>query len=190
MKPVILFTSLLALSLTACNNKKETTGNEQPVSVDPALSAILLDTAPAGAVTITEARKNPTPGTEVVFSGKIMGKMQPFVDGRALLTLGDPTKIISCDLMPGDSCETPWDVCCDEADTIARSIVTVQVLDDKGSPLKQGLKGLGGMKELSSLVVKGTVAEGSNADNLLVNATGIHVAMVEPTKENPAKPQP
>jgi hypothetical protein len=46
------------------------------------------------------------------------------------------------------------------------------------------------MKELSSLVVKGTVAEGSNANNLLINATGIHIAMIEPTKENPAKPQP
>ncbi len=182
--PTIL-TATTVLALAACNSKNTT--SEDPPSDQSTLKAVLLDTAPEGAVSIVEARKNPTPGTEVVFSGKIMGKMEPFVEGRALLTLGDPTKIVSCDLMPGDSCETPWDVCCDEAATVAKSIATVQVLDEKGRPLKQGLKGLGGMKALSSLVVTGTVAEGSNANNFLVNASGIHVAMVEPTKENPAK---
>lgn len=186
MKPILLFPALASLFLASCK-KAEDSSSTPPPSDPSQLQSVLLDTAPAGAVSITEARQNPTPGTEVVLAGKIMGKMNPFVDGRALLTLGDPAKLVSCDLMPGDSCETPWDVCCDESATIAQSIATIQVVDDQGRPLKSSLKGLGGMKELSSLVVKGVVAEGSGPENFLVNATGIHIAMVEPTKENPAQ---
>ena len=188
MKPLPILTAVLAIAFAACDKKSDSADSGDQSPGDPgALSDLLLDDAPEGAVSITEARKNPTPGEEIVFSGKIMGKVQPFVEGRALMTVGDPARIVSCDLRPGDDCETPWDVCCDEKHVIAASIVTVQVVDDDGRPLKKGLKGLGGMKELSSLVVKGTVAPGSNPENLLVNATGIHVAMVEPTKENPAK---
>ena len=51
----------------------------------------------------------------------------------------------------------------------------MQVVDDAGKPLKTGLKGLGGMKELSALTVTGKIAEGSNMENMLVNATGIFV---------------
>ena len=96
-------------------------------------------------------------------------------------------RLIEGDLIPEDECPTPWDVCCDDPDVITASIATIQVVDDEGRPLKSGLRGVGGMKELSSLVVKGVVAKGSNEKNFLVNATGIHVAMAEPTKENPAK---
>ena len=39
-----------------------------------------------------------------------------------------------------------------------------------------GLEGVGGLEKLSSVVVKGTVAEGSSADALIINATAIHVA--------------
>ena len=189
MKLLPLLPVLAAFALSSCGKEKTTTdtNDDSANSSSSALSSILLDTAPTGAVSITEARKNPEPGTEVVIAGKVMGKLDPFVKGHALVVLGDPAKITSCDLIPGDECPTPWDVCCDDPDVITASIATIQVVDDRGTPVKEGLKGLGGMKELSSLVVKGTVAEGSNANNFLLNATGIHVAMAEPTKENPAK---
>ena len=45
------------------------------------------------------------------------------------------------------------------------------VLDDQGKPRKAGLRGLGGLKELSSLIVVGEVAEGSNQNNFLVSYT-------------------
>lgn len=186
MKPnVLLLAALASFALTSCKDSEQSgnTGGEEADSGKSPLEAVLLETAPDGAVAILEARKNPTPGTEVIFAGKVMGKREPFSTGAALVVLGDPAVITSCDLKPGDECETPWDVCCDLPEDIKRSIVTVQVVDEAGRPVRSPLKGLGGMKELSSLVVKGTVAEGSNPDNLLVNATGIHVAMVEPATE-------
>ena len=51
----------------------------------------------------------------------------------------------------------------------------MQAVDEAGKPLKEGFKGIGGMKELSSLVVTGEVAKGSTDSNMLVNATGIFV---------------
>ena len=97
-----------------------------------------------------------------------------------MLILGDPEVITSCNRKAGDGCATPWDVCCDDKELVRNSIVTIQVLDADGQLIKSGLKGLGNMKELSSLVVKGTIAEGSGPDNLIINATGIHIASAEP----------
>jgi hypothetical protein len=186
MKSITILATLVTLTLASCNDKTTTSVDTPPENNKGTLLAVLLPTLPKGAITITEARKNPTPGTKLVLSGKIMGNESPLVDSRAMLTLGDPTKLTSCDLNPDDPCETPWDVCCDDLDLRKNSIATIQVLDANGKPLKKGLRGLGGLRELSSLVIVGEVAKGSNKDNFLVTATGIHVAMSEPTKENPA----
>ena len=185
----LLLTIPLSLALISCDNRnRDADKDKSPDDSAPhALSAVLLTEPPEDAVTITEARQNPAPGTRVILSGKVMGNENPIIKSRALLTLGDPAKITSCDLVPGDECPTPWDVCCDDPDVITASIATIQVLDEQGKPLKAGLRGLGGLKELSSLIVVGEVAEGSNEKNFLVNATGIHVAMVEATRENAAK---
>lgn len=179
--------SLLAcLTLVSCKSEKKTGIDSAPAApeqisatVGTSFENILLATAPTDAITITEARKNPVPGTELVISGDIIGRLEVFVDNRALLTLGDPAVLTSCNRNPADACATPWDVCCDDPDLITKSIATIQVVDADGKLIKSGLKGLGNMKELSSLIVQGTVAEGSNAENLIINASGIHIASVE-----------
>jgi len=185
----LLLSIPLSLGLMSCGGRDNETGADKSPdnSTSHPLTSILLPRAPEGAITITEARQNPAPGTRVILSGKVMGNENPIIKSRALLILGDPTKLTSCDLIPDDPCETPWDVCCDDPDLITASIATIQVLDEQGKPLKAGMRGLGGLKELSSLIVVGEVAEGSHENNFLVNATGIHVAMVEATKENAAK---
>ena len=116
-----------------------------------------------------------------------MGNDNPIIQSRALLTLGDPTRIDSCDLKPGDECPTPWDVCCADPDVVRASIATIQVLDEHGKPVKAGLRGVGGLQELSNLIVVGEVAQGSNADNFLVNATGIHVIASKAAGSNTTK---
>ena len=173
-----LFTIALCFAVTSCGGGDDgESSNQGPVSsASDALASLLLLKAPEGAITITEARKKPTPGTRVTISGKVMGNDNPIVQSRALLTLGDPTMLESCDLKPGDENPTPWNVCCADPDLVRASIATIQVLDEHGKPVKAGLRGVGGLQELSNLIVVGEVAEGSNADNFLVNATGIHVA--------------
>lgn len=182
MKPTILFLSLVALvSCKPGEGTPPSAGADTPPSETiSSLEAVLIDEAPAGAISITEIRKDPTPGREVTVAGDIIGRTEVFVPNRSMLILGDPEAITSCNRMPGDGCPTPWDVCCDDPDVIKASIATVQVLDEDGKLHKSGLKGLGGMKELSQLVVRGTIAEGSGPDNLIINATGIHIASVAP----------
>jgi hypothetical protein len=178
--PTKLLALLSILALASCG-VEEKVSIEIPTenAIDPSFADLLLPDAPGKALTVTAARKLPTPGTEIVIAGDIIGKMDVFVENRAMLTIGDPAVITSCNRMPDDLCATPWDVCCDDPEVIKASIATIQILDADGKLIKTGLKGLGGMKELSSVIIKGTVAEGSNADNLLITATGIHIASVE-----------
>ncbi|MDA0767141.1 MAG: hypothetical protein O3A92_10010 [Verrucomicrobia bacterium] len=178
--PTKLLVLLSALTFAACDKKVETSVEVVTPPSNKSLDALLLPDAPANAITVTEARKNPVPGTEVVITGDLIGKPEVFVHNRSMLTIGDPAVLTSCNRMPGDSCASPWDVCCDDPDLIKKSIATVQVLDADGKLLPSGLKGLGGMKELSSIVIKGTVADGSGPDNLLITANGIHIASIEP----------
>lgn len=171
-------TKLLALGLTlalaSCSEKKETT--ESTSNGDSgSLTSLVLKSAPEGALDIADLRKSGKPGDTVTFTGHVLGSDPVFMDGRAIMIMGDPKKITACNLHPDDECETPWDGCCDDPDVINASIITVQIVDEAGKPLKTGLKGLGGMKELSALTVTGEVAENSNESNMLVNATGIYV---------------
>lgn len=124
---------------------------------------------------INELRSSAKVGDSVAFAGKLVGGDPVLIDSRAIMTLGDPAKLISCDLREDDHCVTPWDVCCDDPDEIKQNIVTVQAVDADGRPLKEGFRGLGGIKELSEVTVLGTVAEGSNDENMIVNLSGVYV---------------
>ncbi|YCM44648.1 hypothetical protein V2O64_01255 [Verrucomicrobiaceae bacterium 227] len=162
------------LTLASCSEEKDTSTNA-PEKESSSLASLVLKEEPAKATDISSLRQSAKPGDQVTFSGDILGSVNVFMDGRAVMILGDPGKLTACNLNPDDHCETPWDVCCDDHEVIKSSIVTVQAVDETGKPLNEGFKGLGGMKELSSLVVTGEVAEGSNDSNMLVNATGVFV---------------
>ncbi|MGJ8723545.1 MAG: hypothetical protein ACSHYB_03220 [Roseibacillus sp.] len=166
-------------SLVALNSCKKIEPVSEETSVNP-LKSVLLTELPADAISVADAFANPTPGTPITVTGEIMGRMEPFIDSRAMVVLGDPTKITPCNRNHDDGCQTPWDVCCDDPEVIKTSTATIQILDENGSVIKEGLKWLGGMQELTTLTVVGEVAEGSNAENLLINASGIHVGSTDP----------
>ena len=182
MKYIFLATLLMTSSLLWSCTQKETEAESETSLLD----AFLVTEAPADAQQISKVFEDPSPGREVILSGEIMGQMEPFADGYAIVTLGDPTKITPCNRIPGDGCPTPWDNCCDDRAVIKKSITTIQFLDENGKVIKAGLKGYQGIKELSFLTVKGKIAEQSNAENLLINATAFHVAEESPFKD--AKP--
>ena len=109
MKRTIIFPlTLLTLLITACNEKDADTSNESTTT--SALDSFYTDEAPDGAKQISEVFSDPTPGQEIVLAGEIMGRMQPFIDGRAMVVLGDPTKITPCNRIPGDECPTPMGI--------------------------------------------------------------------------------
>ena len=124
---------------------------------------------------ITEARAQVKPGDSLVLKGKVMGVVDPFVEGRGVFVIGDEATITSCDLMDGDHCETPWDACCDTPEVRVAGTATIQLLDEQGNLLDQGLKGVGGLQELSRVLVAGTVASQAAPESLVINAQTIYV---------------
>ncbi len=170
--------STLALAsifaLASCSEKKDASTTTK-TKANSALIALILQEKPTKPADIADLRKAAKPGDQVTFSGDILGSENVFMEGRAVMILGDPKKITACNQNPDENCETPWDACCDDPEVKMASILTVQAVDDEGKPLKEGFKGLGGMKELSSLIVTGEVAKGSTDSNMQVNATGIFV---------------
>lgn len=168
---------ITTFGLISCGDKKDAEKSTNTSGSKTTLDSIVtLESAgTASAQSIIEVRKSPEIGKKIVMRGKVMGRKDPFIEGRAMLLIGDDNVLTSCDIHSCESCPTPWDVCCEDAEDIKRSTATVQVLDKDGKLLRQGLKGIKGLKELSQIVVTGTIAEGTNANNLLVNATSIYV---------------
>lgn len=163
-----------ALALASCGDSGSSSGSaESSKPADPRVEAVFLSDAPAGAVSVLEARKAPQPGSEITVTGRVAGAVEPFSEDFATLMLVDDS-VETCDRMPGDTCETPWDACCVEPKALAGARLSVQVNDESGKPIPATLKGAKGLKELDPVVVTGKVAPGSTADNLIINATGIY----------------
>jgi len=165
-----------ALALTACEAKIETsTPAEQSAPTVALPDGLALSAAPANTTTVAKAKADAKGGDTIVIRGRVGGLVDPFVAGRAVLTLADDDAMAACDEKEGDGCPNPWDYCCETPETISGNTLTVQVVGEDGRPLKTDLAGFGGLKPGSLLVVQGTVAERSDPKVLIVNATGIFV---------------
>ncbi len=143
-------------------------------AADTLPESLFLKESPTTATDVAELKKTAKAGDEVTLRGQIGGQAKDVFNGsRAMFMLAD-MKLKSCDKIPGDKCETPWDFCCVPATEKAASIAIVQVVDEKGKLVKATLKGANGLDHLKVVTVKGKVAK-NESGNLIVNATGIYV---------------
>lgn len=166
---------LAAVLFTACGEKTTTTEATAPAETSAALTAVIDAPVDGEAQSIHTARETAKPGDRITLTGRVMGNLHPFVEGRAAFILGDPTVLTACSDRPDDECETPWDTCCDTKEEKQRGTATIQVVGADGRVLKESIEGVGGIGKLSTLSVTGTVAEGASAGSLVVNATAIDV---------------
>ena len=135
---------------------------------------LIVTQAPADAKGVTEIRTAAADGDDVVVRGRIAGSEDPFTSGRAQFQLVD-LGIKSCAEMEGDTCPTPWDMCCEEPATVAQNSLTVQVVGADGRPLKSELKGAGGVKPLSVVEVKGKLHKSADGKVVTVDAKELYV---------------
>lgn len=165
--------TVLALTIGCAEEKIEQTNSETSPSV-PAIdgSQFLLAEEPASAATVIEARESATDGADVVLVGRIGGSFDPWVDGRAMFSIVDPS-LRACSDIPGDNCEYPWDYCC-ETHKLPTSMATVKFVDEDGKVLKADARKLLNLKELQTVVIQGT-AKRDEAGNLTVLASGLFV---------------
>jgi hypothetical protein len=167
-------TLLAMLSLNACK-PEEAKSTVEVTAPNPALDAFFVAETLPDAQSIHLARTTVKPGDTITLKGEVMGRSKVFVDGRAAFILGDPEKLTTCDKMPDDHCETPWDACCDSKELKKIGIASIQILGEDGRVLSHEIKGSHGLKELSSVTVSGVVDQSSTEDNLVINAKQIHV---------------
>jgi hypothetical protein len=165
---------IAVLALASCG-KKESTAAVETAPFVAAFDAYFTDQPIADPQAIHVARTTAKPGDDIVILGLIMGREKVFVDGRASFLLGDREKLTPCNAIPGDECETPWDACCDSKEAKLEGIASIQIVDAESRVLSGGLKGVKGLKELSSVTVSGTVDRSSTPESLVVNAKVIHV---------------
>jgi hypothetical protein len=172
MKRKCLAMMLIAVCLAACGDSG--TG-AKPVAQSVSLPADLFAAvAPADAKSVKELRKDAKEGDQVVLTGRIAGRKDPFGADRAIVMVADRS-LPTCDEgSPMDQCKTPWDFCCDEPKLVAANVATVQVVDASGKTLKAKLEGAGNLKPMAEVVVKGKVSK-KDETTFVIDATSIFV---------------
>jgi hypothetical protein len=128
----------------------------------------VLAAEPADAKGVKELKADAKDGEEIVIEGRIGGDEKPWVDGQAAFMVVDKS-LKPCE----EGCATPWDYCCD-TDQLPSCKALVKIVDAEGKTIASDAKTLLGVKELTTVVVKG-IAKKDEAGNLTVLASGVFV---------------
>jgi hypothetical protein len=166
LKWITVAFACLTLSMVGCGSS-QTAQDSDSTTVD---SRYLVQTEPEGAVAVGDARRSVEDEQMITLVGTIGGSSEPFVDGIAAFTIVDP-KVPYC--APDEGCPTPWDYCCTQ-DQVKDNIATVKVVDKGGNPVAEDARGLLGVKELSTVVVKGKAIRDEQG-NLTIAASEVFV---------------
>ncbi len=162
-----LAASLLAVA--GCQKNSDVATIESPDQVGSS-SEYVVAMEPTGAMPVGEAREASEDGQDVTLVGLIGGSPEPFVDGLAAFTIVDP-KVPYC--AADEGCPTPWDYCC-HMDDVKDNIATIKIVDESGAPVARDARELLGVKELSTVVVKGK-AKRDDQGNLSVATSEVFV---------------
>ncbi len=133
----------------------------------------MLDEAPDNAHNVIDARQAAKPGDQIAVRGRVGGSVSPFVANRAVFTIVGRGPH-ACSDHDDDHCKTPWDYCCTARDVLRAHSATIQLVDENGAPIRTGIKGRNGIKELTDLTIVGTVVS-TDGGALIISATGIFV---------------
>ena len=125
MKSLILFLSIVVCFLGSCS--EHTIDEYAHQAVLP--SGIMSPKKWEPPISVKAARQEAIPAKILTVEGFIGGRKNPFTRGKAVFILGDDA-LKTCDENPGDSCPTPWDVCCEDRKKIANSTLSVRILDE------------------------------------------------------------
>ena len=79
----------------------------------------------------------------------------------------------ACSDIEGDNCPQPWDYCC-ETSKLPNATALVKIIDEGGSLVTTDARELLGVKELSTVIVKGK-AKRDDAGNLTVLANSVYI---------------
>ena len=161
--------ALVCIAVAGCNFSSSNPSNASNLDG----SKYLLGSEPEGGQDVIEVRKTAQNDDEVVIVGKIGGSVKPWADGQAAFWIVDRS-IKSCRDIDEDHCATPWDYCCEPNESLAPAMALVKVVDENGAVVSANAKELLGLKELDTVVARGT-AERDMDGNLNVLVTSVYV---------------
>jgi hypothetical protein len=171
---IIGMTLMLAL-ITGCSKTDTTTSSEPTTTTAQTASApsgipenLIVDAVEGEPISPTAAKASAAAGDTIVLTGNIAGRVEPFVDGRAMFNLVD-TELPMCTY---DHCPTPWDHCCETPKDVAAASATVQVVDAEGKTIKDSLNGK--LQPGQTIVLSGTVKQKDDF-SFVINADQISV---------------
>ena len=164
----ILWVAVVCVAwMTGCGDRSE---GPPPVAID--VTPYLLSEPPGDAEEVKSVHEAAGSERDVVIVGKIGGRSDPWIEGRAAFNIVDRS-VKSCSDIPGDDCPTPWDYCCTQGD-LRGSTALVKVVGGDGRTLFGDARKLFGVKELQTVIIKGT-ARKDDAGNLTVVASGLYL---------------
>jgi hypothetical protein len=131
-----------------------------------------MQAEPPGSVGVIAVRESSKDGDKVVVIGRIGGSVNPWIEGRAAFSIVDES-LKACNEIPGDTCQKPWDYCC-ETEKLPSGMVLVKVVDENAQPVKADARQLLEVRELSTVIVQGQ-AERDGDGNLSILANHIFV---------------
>ena len=167
MMRMVLATVLMTAMLTGCKNEPS---EPKATTTLPADLMLAAEPADATGVPAVLAAKD---GAKVTFRGRVGGRKEGAISTkRASMTLVD-LSLKYCGEKDDCICPTPWDYCCHKPD-LPSNTITVKVVGADGKTIPVSLKGVGGMKELSVVVVQGVV-QVNDVGTRIVHVTGLYV---------------
>jgi hypothetical protein len=169
MRLVLMF-GLLSLGsvLVGCGGGT----NAPPAATGPSAEGAkyVLTAEPADAKGVKELKAGAKDGDEIVIEGRIGGDEKPWIEGQAAFMVVDKS-LNPCSTE--ENCPTPWDYCC-SLNELPECKALVKIVDADGKTVTSDAKTLLGVKELSTVVIKGK-AKKDEAGNLTVLASGVFV---------------
>ena len=163
---VALTTALFA----GCGHSPSSKSEDRPVASAEGQKWLLKE-EPSGAKNVTEVRASAGDAQDVVVVGRIGGSQSPLTKSLAAFLIVDVVAK-PCNELPGDTCATPWDYCC-EADLPGKTL-PVRVYDDKGEIMATDARTLLGLKELDTVVIRGKTKRDASK-NIEIVAEGVFV---------------
>jgi hypothetical protein len=182
MQRYILICGLIvsaALIVVGCERSANVNNPSGAVAIQSeGADGLLLAEEPEGAKGVLDVRKDAKDGDEVLVVGRVGGRAEPLVKGRASFTIVDPS-LKTCSDIPGDNCERPWDYCCENPSDLARATVLVKFVDEGGKTVARDARELLGVEPLQTVVVRGKAKRDADG-NLTVLASALHVRGKKP----------